>query len=94
MRKRYISIAPLVQFVAGFLIMPVMEPISSRIGKQLTTILGCLLNTTVAVVVLSSDTISIAVLMVLAVVLGLGTSTILIQATLNNGGVVLIFFNF
>lgn len=79
LEKQYISIIPLVQFIAGFAVSFAMKPLSKFIGKAATFGIGCLLLMAGNAIIAFSPEISLPLLYTLAVFLGAGTSTILIQ---------------
>ena len=79
LEKKYISIVPLIQFISGFVVSFAMEPLSKLIGKVGTLILGCgLLLIANGIIQFASDVPTVQ-LFILAVALGAGTSTMLIQ---------------
>ena len=79
LEKKYISVVPLIQFISGFVVSFAMEPMSQLIGKIGTLLIGCvLLLVSNGIIQFVSDVPS-ELLYVLAITLGSGTSTMLIQ---------------
>ena len=79
LEKKYISVVPLIQFISGFVVSFAMEPMSKLIGKIGTLLIGCvLLLVSNGIIQFVSDVPS-ELLYVLAITLGSGTSTMLIQ---------------
>ena len=79
LEKKFISIVPLIQFIAGFITSFAMEPLAKLIGKVGTLLIGCSLLLVSNIVVVSTTDLSNGALYVLAITLGSGTSTMLIQ---------------
>ena len=79
LEKKFISIVPLIQFIAGFITSFAMEPMAKLIGKVGTLLIGCMLLLVSNVVIVSAVNLSHGALYVLAITLGSGTSTMLIQ---------------
>merc|ERR1711892_442809 len=79
LEKKYISIVPLIQFISGFVVSLAMEPLSKLIGKVGTLILGCGLLLIANGIIQFAGSVPTVQLFVLAVALGAGTSTMLIQ---------------
>ena len=77
--KQYVTTIPLVQFVSGFLISFVMEWTASRVGKTVVFGGGCILNILIGLLFGYLQEPGYAVLMPVAVLIGFGTSTTIIQ---------------
>ena len=78
--KTFVARVPLIQFTSGFLASFAMKPLTQRIGKTATFLIGCLFLIVATLVIGSLDTVSEVGLYFLSVAIGIGTSVILIQA--------------
>ena len=84
LEKKYISIVPLVQFICGFAVSFVMEPLSTKFGKVGTLTLGCGLLLIGNCIMQFTTDMPEVLLFILAAVLGAGTSTMLIQTLVSH----------
>ena len=78
--KTFVARVPLIQFTSGFIASFAMKPLTQRIGKTATFLIGCLFLIAATLVIGSLETVSEAGLYLLSVAIGIGTSVMLIQA--------------
>ena len=77
--KRFVTLIPLVQFISGFIISFVMELSAAKITKIVVFIIGGVLCISGGLVLGFVENASFNVLIPIAIVIGFGTSTTVIQ---------------